>query len=75
MKSISKCCDDAFSIGLGLSMLDLLGRSAVSGRRAPLQIQEIKRIGEDSSVVFPMPKSVLFGERGDQLLRELSFGA
>ena len=43
-------------------MLDLLGRSAASGRRAPLQIQEITRIGEGSPVASPMPKSVLSGE-------------
>ena len=62
--------DYAFSIGLGLSVLDLLGRSAVSGHRAPLQIQETKRIDEGSPVASPMPKSVLSGKREDQLHKE-----
>ena len=52
------------------SMLELLVRSADSGCRAPLQKQETKRIGGGSSVASPMPKLVLFGGRGDQLLRE-----
>ena len=47
---------------LGLSVLDLLGRSAVSGRWAPLQKQETKRIDRGSPVASPMPKSVLSGE-------------
>ena len=59
-----------FQPELGWSVLELLGRSAASGRRAPLQIQEITRIGEGSPVASPMPKSVLSGEREDQLLRE-----
>ena len=54
-------------------MLELLGRSADSGCQAPLQKQETKRIGGGSSVVSPMPKSVLSGGREDRLLREWSF--
>ena len=53
--------DDAFSIGTRLERAKLLGRSAVSGRWAPLQKQETKRIGEGSPVASPMPKSVLSG--------------
>ena len=59
-----------FQPELGLSVLDLLGRSAVSGRWAPLQKQETKRIGGGSPVASPMPKSVFSGGREDQLLRE-----
>ena len=62
--------DDAFSTGTRLERAKLLGRSAVFGRWAPLQKQETKRIGEGSLVASPMPKSVLSGEREDQLLRE-----
>ena len=51
-------------------MLELLGRSTVSGRWAPLQKQETKRIGGGLPVASPMPKLVLFGGREDQLLRE-----
>ena len=54
-------------------MLELLGRSAVSGRWSPLQKQETKRIGRGSPVASPMPKSVLSSGIEDQLLRELSF--
>ena len=59
-----------FQPELGLSVLDLLGRSTDSIRWTPLQIQETKRIDEGSPVAFPTPKSVLSGEREDQLLRE-----
>ena len=59
-----------FQPELGLSVLDLLGRSADSGRWTPLQKQETKRIGGGSSVTSPMPKSVLSGGKEDQLLRE-----
>ena len=59
-----------FQSELGLSVLDLLGRSAVSGRWAPLQKQETKRIGRGSSVASLMPKSILSEGREDQLLRE-----
>ena len=59
-----------FQSELGLSVLDLLGRSADSGRWTPLQKQETKRIGGDSPVASPMPKSVLSDGREDQLLRE-----
>ena len=59
-----------FQSELGLSLLDLLGRSADSVRWTPLQKQETKRIGSGSLVASPMPKSVLFGGREDQLLRE-----
>ena len=59
-----------FQKKLGLSVLDLLGWSADSGRWTPLQKQETKRIGGDSSVASPMPKSVLSGGREDQPLRE-----
>ena len=62
-----------FQPELGWSVLELLGRSADSGCRAPLQKQETKRIGGGSSVTSPMLKSVLSGGRKDQLLRELSF--
>ena len=51
-------------------MLELLGRSADSKCRAPLQKQETKRIGGGLPVASPMPKSVLSGGREDQLLRE-----
>ena len=51
-------------------MLGLLGQFVDSGRRASLQKQETKRIGEGSPVTPPMPKSVLSGGREDQLLRE-----
>ena len=51
-------------------MLELLGQSAVSGRRDPLQKQETKRISGGSPVASPMPKSLLSGGREDQLLRE-----
>ena len=59
-----------FQSELGLSVLDLLGRSADSVRWTPLQKQETKRIAGGSPVAFPMPKSVLSGGREDQLLRE-----
>ena len=59
-----------FQSELGWSMLELLGRSAIPGRRAPLQKEETKRIGGGSPVASPMPKSVFSGGREDQLLRE-----
>ena len=59
-----------FQSELGLSVLDLLGQSADSVCWTPLQKQETKRIDGGSSVASPMPKSVLFGGREDQLLRE-----
>ena len=59
-----------FQSELGLSVLDLLGRSADSVRWTPLQKQETKRIGGGVPVASPMPKSVLSGGREDQLLRE-----
>ena len=59
-----------FQPELGSSVLELLGRSAVSGRQAPLQKQERKGIDGGSLVASPMPKSVLFCGREDQLLRE-----
>ena len=59
-----------FQPELGLSMLDLLGWSADFVRWTPLQKQETKRIGGGSPVAFSMPKSVFFGGREDQLLRE-----
>ena len=59
-----------FQPELGLGVLDLLGRSADSVRRTPLQKQETKRIGGGSPVASPMPKSVLSGRREYQLLRE-----
>ena len=59
-----------FQPELGLSVLDLLGRSANSVRWAPLQKQETKKISGGSPVASPMPKSVLSWEREDQLLRE-----
>ena len=54
-----------FQLELGLSMLDLLGRSADSVHWTPLQKQETKRIGGGSPVASPMPKSVLSGARED----------
>ena len=51
-------------------MLESLGRSAGFGRWTPLQKQETKRIDGGSPVASPMPKSVPFEERKDQLLRE-----
>ena len=62
-----------FQSVLGSSVLDLLGRSAGSGRWTPLQKQETKRIGGGSPVAAPMPKSVLSCGREYQLLREGSF--
>ena len=59
-----------FQPELGWSMLELLSRSTDSGFRVPLQKQETKRIGRGSPVASPMPKSVLSGGRGDQLLRQ-----
>ena len=59
-----------FQPELGLSVLDLLGRSADYRRWTPLQKQETKRIGGGSPVASPMPKSVLSGGREDQLLKE-----
>ena len=54
-----------FQWELGWSLLELLGRSAVSGCRAPLQKRETKRIGGGLLVVSLMPKSVLSGGRED----------
>ena len=51
-------------------MMKLLGWSADSESRAPLQKQETKRIGVGSPVSSPMPKSVPSDGREDQLLRE-----
>ena len=62
-----------FQSELGWSVLELLGQSADSGCRTPLQKQETKRIGGGSLVVSPMPKSVLSSGRKDQLLRERVF--
>ena len=59
-----------FQPELGWSVLELLGRFVDSVRWTPLQKQETKRIGGSSPVASPMPKSVLSGERKDQLLRE-----
>ena len=59
-----------FQPELGLSVLDLLGRSADSVRWTPLLKQETKRISGGSPVASPMPKSNLSGGREDQLLRE-----
>ena len=59
-----------FRSELDWSVLELLGRFAVSGRWAPLQKQETKRIDGGSPVASPMPKSVFSGGREDQLLRE-----
>ena len=50
---------------LGLSVLDLLGRSVDFGRWTPLQKQETKRIGGGSPVASPMPKLFLSGGRED----------
>ena len=51
-----------FQPKLGLSVLDLLGRSAESVRWTPLQKQETKRIGGGSPVASLMPKSVISEE-------------
>ena len=59
-----------FQSELGWSVLELLGRSADSGCRGPLQKQETKRIGGGSPVASSMPKSVLSCGREDQLFRE-----
>ena len=59
-----------FQPELGWSVLELLGRSAISGCWAPLQKQETKRIGGGSPIASPMPKSVISGGREYQLLRE-----
>ena len=59
-----------FQPELGLSVFELLGRSADSGCRAPLQKQETKRIDGGSPVASPMLKSILSGGREDQLLME-----
>ena len=58
-----------FQSELGWSVLELLGRTADSGCRTPLQKQETKRIDGGSPIVSPMPKSILFGGREYQLLR------
>ena len=62
-----------FQPELGWSVLELLSRSAGFVRWTPLQKQETKRIGVDSPVASPMPKSVLSGGIEDQLIRELIF--
>ena len=59
-----------FQPELGLSVLDLLGRSDDSVHWTSLQKQETKRIGGGSPVAYPMPKLVLSGGREDQLFRE-----
>ena len=59
-----------FRSELGWSVLELLGRSVVSERWAPLQTQETKRIGGGSPVASLMPNLVLSDGREDQLLRE-----
>ena len=59
-----------FQPELGLSVLDLSGRSAKSIRWTPLQKQETKWIDGGSPVASLMPKSILSGGREDQLLRE-----
>ena len=59
-----------FQPDLGWSVLKLLGLSADSVRRTPLQKQETKRIGGGSPVASPMCKSVLSKGIEDQLLRE-----
>ena len=59
-----------FQSELGWNVLELLGRSAIFERRAPLQNQKTKRIGRGSPVVSPMSKSVFSGGIEDQLLRE-----
>ena len=51
-------------------MLDLLGRSAGSGRWTPLKKQVTKRIGGGLLVAAPMPKSVLSCGREYQPLKE-----
>ena len=56
-------------IALGL----LLGRSAGSERWTSLQKQERKRIGGDSPIAAPIPKSVLSYGRAYQLLRGQMF--
>ena len=58
-----------FQPELGWSMLELLGQSADSRCRAPLQKQETKRIGGGSSIASLIPKSVLSGGKEDQLLK------
>ena len=59
-----------FQLELGLSVLNLLGRSADSVRWTPLQKQETKRISVGSPVASPMLKLVLSGRREDKLFRE-----
>ena len=59
-----------FQSELGWSMLELMGRSVVFGRRAPLQKGETKRIDGGSPVASPMSKLVFSCGRNDQLLRE-----
>ena len=58
--------DDAFSTGTGIERAGFVGPV----RWTPLQKQDTKRIGGGSPVASPMPKSVLFREREDQLLRK-----
>ena len=62
-----------FQSELGLSVLNLLGRSADSVYWTPLQKQKTKRIDRRSFVASPIPKSVFSWEREDRLLRESSF--
>ena len=59
-----------FESELGLSVLDLLGRSTDFERWTPFQKQETKMIDGGSPVASLMPKSVISGGREDQLLRE-----
>ena len=59
-----------FQSELDWSVLESLGRSSVPGRQAPLQKQETKRIDGGSLIASPMLKSVIFGGREDQLLKE-----
>ena len=59
-----------FQSKLDWSVLELLGRSADSGCRGPMQKQETKRIDGGSPVTSSMPKSILSGGREYQLLRE-----
>ena len=62
-----------FQPELGLSVLDLLGQFADSGRWTPLQKLRNKKNRRGLPVPSPMPKSFLSGGREDQLLREWSF--
>ena len=63
-----------FQPELGWIVLELLGRPVISGRWAPLQKQETKKIGGGSPVASLMPKSVFLVEEKINCLRNEVLG-